>query len=76
MKVAKPAEKSWSSPLAETLLPVGNVVPFHEQIQHFVRVVRGTEEPRCTGTDGLRALRVCEAIREAMNRGTVVEIEN
>lgn len=41
--------KSWTSKLDEDTLQVGDEVPFDEQVTHLVRVVRGSERPRCTG---------------------------
>ena len=70
----KGVEKSWSSQLTETRLPAGDEVPFDEQVKHFVRVVRGLEQPRCTGEDGLSAVMVCEAIKRAMVAGVAIDI--
>ncbi|TKA83847.1 hypothetical protein B0A55_00114 [Friedmanniomyces simplex] len=55
--------KSWSSSFEESTVAVGSEIPFDEQVSHLVRVVRGGEEPRCTGEDGLRALVVVDAIK-------------
>ncbi|KAK3110685.1 hypothetical protein LTR53_014772 [Teratosphaeriaceae sp. CCFEE 6253] len=67
--------KSWSSGFTEGSVPVGDEVPFDEQIKHLVNVVRGLEEPRCTGQDALTALMVCEAIRRALNCDHAVMVE-
>ncbi len=67
--------KSWTSRLCESRLVVAPVVPFDEQIKHFVRVVRREEEPRCSGEDGLNALKVCEAIKTALTTKLPVDIE-
>lgn len=69
------SEKSWTSKLTETTLPVGHEVPFDEQVEHLVRVVRGEEQPRCSGDDGLSAVIVCNAIKRAMVECSAVEIE-
>lgn len=71
MKVSKYAtgvEKGWSNELEECSVAVGDEIPFDEQIEHFVRVVRGQEQPRCSGLDGLRALIVCDAIKQALTK--------
>lgn len=68
------SEKSWSSSLVERKLSVGEEVPFDGQVEHFVRIINGVEEPRCTGEDGLRAVVVCEAIKRAMIEGTAIDI--
>lgn len=68
-------EASWDNPMVERVLEVREAVPFDEQIAHFARVVAGEEEPRCSGLDGLRALRACSAIQEALRTGHPVEVE-
>ncbi|PVH81979.1 NAD(P)-binding protein [Cadophora sp. DSE1049] len=50
------------------------IVPFDKQIEHFARVVRGSERPRCTAEEALSAMVVCEAVKEAMRSGLWVEI--
>ncbi|ORY10430.1 hypothetical protein BCR34DRAFT_485686 [Clohesyomyces aquaticus] len=56
--------RSWAERLDRESLDVEDMaVPFELQLGHFVRVIRGEEEPRCSGVDGLRAMAVCEAIR-------------
>lgn len=67
-------EKSWSSHLTKRKVQVGKEVPFDEQIEHFVRIVNGVKQPRCTGEDGLRAVMVCEAIKRAMIEGVAIDI--
>lgn len=64
------AEKSWTCPIAQQKVQIDTDprVPFDRQLDHFVRVVRGQEEPSCTGEQGLRALKVCDDIREAIRR--------
>nr|POF13297.1 udp-n-acetylglucosamine 3-dehydrogenase [Quercus suber] len=68
-------EKSWSSALAISRLDVAEEqVPFDEQMKHFVNVIRGVETPRCTAEDGLSALRVCDAIKQAIATSLPVEV--
>ena len=67
--------KSWTSKLQNTHIPVKTEVPFDQQINNLVQVVRGKERPRCSGNDGLSALVVCECIRKALNEGGVVDVE-
>ena len=73
-KHAAGVEKSWSDELHDTTLDVVEEVPFDEQIKHFVRVIKDTEEPRCSGEDGLSALVVCDAIKRALSTGRAVSI--
>lgn len=68
-------EKGWMRVLDERRLAVEDAVPFDAQVEHFVALIRGeVSEPMCSGEEGLRALMVCEAIREAMASGSVVEV--
>lgn len=67
-------EKSWSSTLEDTVIPVGNEVPFDEQVSHLVRVVRGEEAPKCTGEDGLKALLVCDAVKQALSADRAIDV--
>lgn len=66
--------KGWTNPVHQELLPVGNEIPFDEQIQNLVQVVNGKEPPRCSGEDGLSAIIVCEGIRKALKTGEAVDI--
>jgi predicted dehydrogenase len=61
-------EKSWENEMVMRAQDVDDVhvAPFDNQLEHFVRVCRGEENPRCSGEDGLRALVVCEAVRMAL----------
>ena len=77
MKVTQHAfgdENSWTNSLKESSLPVGTDVPFDEQIKHFVQVVKGKEQARCSGEDGLSALVVCEAVKRALTAGGGIDI--
>lgn len=68
-------ERSWSRLLRVENVPVSSKVPFDEQMANLVGVIRGTETPRCTGEDGLRALVVCDAVKRAMETGQAVDID-
>ena len=66
----------WNEKLGREDLEVQkNIVPFDEQIEHFARVVTGSEKPRCTAEEALSAMVVCEAVKEAMRSGMWVEID-
>lgn len=71
--------KSWENKISMQKQEVENVevTPFDSQLNHFVKVCRGQENPSCTGEEGLRALIVCEAVRRALEgdrHGGTVEI--
>lgn len=67
---------SWTNEIRSRKLDLDDDprVPFDRQLDHFVNVVRGTEAPRCSGEEGLRAIAVCDAIRRALDdeNGTVL----
>ena len=68
-------KKDWTREVKETRLEVHNKrVPLEEQLEHFVKVIRGEEQPRCDGVEALRAVVVCEAVKRSMREGMPVEI--
>lgn len=79
---AEGAQKSWRSEMSEVtekledLLTEGErtKVPFELQVAHLVKVVRGAEQPVCSGEDGLAAVKVAEAVKKALSSGGVVEV--
>lgn len=42
------------------------------EVDHFVRVAAGATEPRCTGADGVEAVRLALAVERAAQQGEVV----
>jgi predicted dehydrogenase len=70
-----PAKKSWTEELDVEMVDVPAMKkPFELQVAHFIRVIRGVEQPSCDGEDGLRALRVCDAVRRSTEAGHPVDI--
>lgn len=69
-------QKSWHSTLGRETEIVPDGVPFELQLEHFVRVIRGEEEPSCTVRDGLAALLVCRAVAEALEHNSTVQVES
>jgi predicted dehydrogenase len=49
-------------------------VMFLEQMKHFVSVVRGEAEPSCTLEDGIRAMKLINAVHESQSTGMLVKI--
>lgn len=68
-------EKAWSSRLEKERVEVEERVPFDDQLEHFVRVCRGEEEPRCSVRAGLAAVVVCKAIKEGLEGSGTVDLE-
>ncbi|KAK5048578.1 hypothetical protein LTR84_005669 [Exophiala bonariae] len=69
------ATKSWHSPMSKEQIKVDAITPFVSQLEHFVAVIQGIEEPSCSGADGLSALIVCEALKKSLETGAPVTIE-
>lgn len=69
-------EASWSNRLLEQDIEMGSEIPFDEQVKHFVQVVQGMERPRCSVEDGLRAVRITAAVKEALDTGQPVDVEH
>ncbi|KAL4891166.1 hypothetical protein BDV59DRAFT_194612 [Aspergillus ambiguus] len=68
-------EIGWNVPMQREALSVLSGIPFERQTEHLGRVVKGTDKPRCSGEDGLAAVRVCEAVMEALTVGDGVPID-
>ncbi|KAJ7439473.1 hypothetical protein FB451DRAFT_147181 [Mycena latifolia] len=60
--------------VTETAAEVDAVPPFTRQLQHFVRVCRGHEEPNCSGLEALKTIILLEAVKESMGTGKAVEV--
>ncbi|KAK7519572.1 uncharacterized protein IWZ02DRAFT_475865 [Phyllosticta citriasiana] len=66
-------DKSWSSPLTEKTIALDTLLseaemkaPFDLQVENLVSVLRGEGKARCTGADGLSAVKVAVAIKKAL----------
>lgn len=65
---------SWWNPIKATAMPVSSADPLINQISHFEQVVRGAVEPLVTGKEGLKTLRVVEAIQVAAQSQRLVNL--
>jgi predicted dehydrogenase len=69
-------ENSWTTELTSTNLEVPEMkIPFEAQVEHFLKVIRGEESASCNGAEGLRAVVVCEAIKQSIKEHRPIEIE-
>ena len=68
-------DRSWYKPFKEETIPLERADPLARQILHFGKVIRGEEKPLVTGRDGLRNLRVTDAIVEAAKSGKIVNVD-
>ena len=69
-------ERSWWSPISATTLTREASDPLINQIAHFAAVIEGKETPLVSGKEGLRTLKVVEAIQTAAVSGEPVPIDN
>jgi predicted dehydrogenase len=70
----RPQDRSWWKPFEEGVVGMVRDDPLKHQIEHFGAVVRGEAEPLVSARDGLKNLRVTEAIAEAAKSGRVIEL--
>lgn len=67
---------SWTKELSSTKLDIPDMkIPFEAQIEHFMKVIKGEDPASCDGAEGLRAVVVCEAIKQSMKENRPIEIE-
>ena len=67
-------DRSWWKPFDEGVVGMVRDDPLKHQIEHFGAVVRGEADPLVSARDGLKNLRVTEAIAEAATSGRVIEL--
>ena len=70
----RPEDRSWWKPFEEGVAGMVRDDPLKHQIEHFGAVVRGEANPLVSARDGLKNLRVTEAIAEAAKSGRVIEL--
>lgn len=66
-------EKGWGAPLSRDKIDVRAADPFIRQMEHFCRVIRGTEKPFITGADATRTLATTLAVKKAAETGLPVK---
>ena len=71
---AKPMDRSWWKPFEVGVVGLVRDDPIKNQMEHFGAVARGETVPLVSARDGLKNLRVTEAIVTAATLGTVVEL--
>ena len=63
--------------MTREMLEVRDAIPFQEQTEHLAQLANTDSLPRCSGTEGLAAVKVCEAIFAALekNDGTPINVQ-
>jgi predicted dehydrogenase len=69
-----PGPRSWWEPFQSSVVHLERSDPLANQIEHFAAVIRGETEPICSGRDGLKTLRVVDAVVEAARTGRPVDL--
>lgn len=67
-------EPSWLTPFAEDALNVKRYDPLTCQLEHFAKVIRKQCDPLVSAADGLRNLKITEAIRESAHTRQIVYV--
>jgi len=67
-----PGAPGWQAPLACERHAVTPADPYVRQLEHFCRVIRGTEAPRIDGADATRTLAAVQAVHRAAETGQPV----
>ncbi|MET4792764.1 putative dehydrogenase [Bradyrhizobium japonicum] len=69
-----PSKASWWAPIERERLRYEKQDPLGLQIANFCRVIRGTTEPVVSGREGLKTLRVIDAIKRAAETGDFISV--
>ena len=62
-------ERSWLNPIDKVRITVDREDPLMLQIRHFCKVIRGEEEPIVSGREGLKTLKVIDAVKRSSATG-------
>lgn len=65
--------RSWWKPFDVSVASVGRTDPLERQLDHFCDVIEGGAQPLVTVHDGLRNLRITEAIAESARTGAIID---
>ena len=64
----------WKEPICSTSYSAVHADPYLKQMEHFIKVVRGEELPIVSGEEGMKSLRVVEAIKLSAKTGETIKI--
>ncbi len=67
-------KQDWWEAISATSMPQESSDPLVNQIDHFRRVIKGYELPLVSGEEGLKTLRVLEAIENSGRRGVTIDV--
>jgi predicted dehydrogenase len=72
---AKSADRSWFKPYQVSRVVLEREDPLHLQMDHFIRVIQGVDEPLVSAHDGMQNLLVIEAIALAAATQQTVNLD-
>lgn len=67
-------ERSWWQPINQTVYDAAKRDPLDAQIDHFCQVIAGVEKPIVSGFEGLKSLKVIEAIKASAREGKRIDL--
>ncbi len=67
-------QASWWEPFKEEVLEVERKEPLSCQLSHFIEIIRGHVSPLVSAADGLRNLKITDAISRSALEGCVVNV--
>ena len=73
---SEPAKRSWRNPFESETLSIKRADSLTRQLENFCAVIRGTAEPLVSARDGLKNVRVLDAIRQAARSGQTCLVSN
>lgn len=68
-------KRGWHEPIRRQQVEFGTADPFVEQIKHFSRVIAHGEAPLVSGEEGLKTLRVIDAVKRSVAEGQPVALD-
>jgi predicted dehydrogenase len=69
-----PDKQSWWEPFSTSTHSIERSDPLANQVTHFAEVIRGEAKPICSGRDGLKTMKVVDAVVESSRTGRPVTI--
>jgi predicted dehydrogenase len=66
--------RSWFEEITQTRSAIHKMDPYEAQLNHFIRVIQGTEETICSAEEGYKTLEATLAAKNAANKNTIITL--
>ena len=66
--------KSWLTKPNKKVIKVKKIDPLKKQLDHFIKVIKGTDKPKVTLYDGLQNIKVIEAIFKSAKSRKLIRV--